>query len=102
MIKINTSVVGNAKIWRCRMVKFYHLSTRIFYGFHCVKSQSIPVAIQVLRNKAMLPLVNNFLFSLKQCLPFFILPVNGKSFYRDMNIDHVLTSNDSAVIYISQ
>lgn len=101
MININTSVVGGAKIWRCRTVKFHQLSTRIFHGFQFIKSQKIPVDTHVFRNRAMLQLVNNFLF-LKQCLQLFTLPLNGKSFCREMNIDHVLTSSDSALIYISQ
>lgn len=67
MINIDGSVVDDAKLRRCkRTVKFYKLTTRIFHGSQYIKSQKIPIVIQVLRNRAMLPLVNNFLFFSKE------------------------------------
>lgn len=62
MININASVVGDEKLRRCRRaVKFYRKITRIFHNSQYIKSMKIPVVTQVLRNRAMLPLMNNFL-----------------------------------------
>lgn len=77
------------------------LPIRNCHSSQYIKFQKIPVVIQMLRNRPILSLVNNFLIFLKLLLLLFIPYVNWKSLYGDLNIQGILISHHSTLIYMS-